>query len=158
MDFGSKKMDRHLSSSYFLPKHRWVCVWRKGPTHDGKCLKSLTFFTTFLKIRGCKSLYIYVYSWVDWANLILTFIDRGFRKDYSSFIRIVVKDTSNSQDTKLDTDFSTEMKFLQDSGFTYIDILSPVCECFMWIDIASKLPFDDTIMQNHEKKKPLWWQ
>ena len=91
-------------------------VWREGPTRDGKCLKSLTFFTTFLKIRGCKSLYIYVYSWVDWANLILTLIDRGFQKDCSSLIRIVVKDTSNSQDAKLDTDFSTEMKFLQDSG------------------------------------------
>ena len=47
---------------------------------------------------------------------LVTFIDQGFRKDCSSLIRIVVKDTSNSQDAKLDTDFITEMKFLQDSG------------------------------------------
>ena len=30
------------------------------------------------------------YSWVEWVNLILTFIDRGFQKDCSSLIRIVV--------------------------------------------------------------------
>ena len=52
---------------------------KKPHRHSSLCLKRVS------KIPN------HIYSWRDWANLILTFIDRGFRKDCSSLIRIFVK-------------------------------------------------------------------
>ena len=47
------------------------------------------------------------YSWSDWVIESIwssMFIDREFREDCSSLIRIVAKDTSSSQNAKVDTE------------------------------------------------------
>ena len=90
-----------------------------------KYYKVLQSITKYYKALQSITKYFKVLQSITKTNLahllepifgLVTFIDQGFRKDCSSLIRIVVKDTSNSQDAKLDTDFITEMKFLQDSG------------------------------------------